>query len=348
MPESQLVQSAAEIGDVPAGTRQTFRVPVARRASGEDLTIAAHVARGAQSGPCLALVGTIHGDAIYGAQIIRAVLERTPLDRLRGSIIAVPVANPIAFESYTRTTGQGQNTDMNNMNRVFPGDRGGWLTQKMAAVVTSIVGDRCDVLIDYHCSGDTLIDYTLVNGEDTDQDQRNADISALFGTRFLFVHKANPFGGTLTDYVKRQGKLGIIAETGGAIVPPGYLDLQVTRTQNVMKAVGMLEGTPEVPADQWLMRTRTLPRCGNGGLYIPTLGVDAVASITAGGTTFGRIIDPHVFEDLDELTVPYSRSVLLMMRTAMGRVGPGDYAGIVADYDSGAPMPKPASLKVEV
>jgi uncharacterized protein len=341
-----IAATPADLLDLAPGTRRMFRAPVARRASGENLSIAIHVVQGARPGPRLALVGTVHGDAIFGAQAIKRVLECTPPEQLSGSIVAVPVANPVAFESYTRTTGQGMNTDMNNMNRVFPGDRGGWLTQKLAAVVTEYVATPCDALIDYHCGADTFIDYTLLNGEETDEARRNFDFGRLLGTRFLFVHKQNPFGGTLTDYVKSLGKLAVISETGAAHVPAGYVDLQVTRAHNVMRALGMLEGEPELPKDQWLMRSRVLPRCKDGGLYIPELGNEAVGSITPGGTVFARIVDPHTFEELQVLTAPYERSAFLMMRNVSGRVNPGDYAAIIADYDSGSAMEKPKPIQL--
>jgi hypothetical protein len=105
----------------------------------------------------------------------------------------------------------------------------------------------------------------------------------------------------------------------------------------------MLEGQPELRVQQWLMRTRTLPRCADGGLYVPQLGNEAVGSITPGGTVFARIIDPHTFEELQVMQAPYERSAFLMMRNVTSRVCGGDYAAIVADYDSGAPMPKPTT-----
>jgi predicted deacylase len=341
---AQTVSAPVDILDVAAGTRQMFRFPVTRRASGEQLAITVHVAQGARPGPRLALVGTVHGDAIFGAQVIREVLEHTPLDQLRGTLIAVPVANPIAFESFTRTTGQGMNTDMNNMNRVFPGDRNGWLSQKMAAVVADVTAKQCDAMIDYHCGADTFIDYTLINGEDTEQEKRNFDFAGMLGTKFLFVHKSNPFGGTLTDYVRSLGKLAVVSETGAAHVPEGFLDKQLERAHNIMKALGMLDGAPRLPEQQWLMRTRIVPRCADGGLYIPQLGNDVVgSSVLPGGTVFAKIVDPHTFEDLQVMQTRYERSVLLMMRNVTSRVCGGDYAAIDADYDSGAPMPKPTT-----
>src|SRR5687767_13304864 len=121
-----------DIAAVAPGDRARLRLPVARRSSGEDLAITAHVVRGRTPGPALLLIANVHGDAIFGADAVNTAIARLNPEELAGTVIGVPVANPVAFESGTRATGQGWNTDMNNMNRVFPGTREGWITQKMA------------------------------------------------------------------------------------------------------------------------------------------------------------------------------------------------------------------------
>ena len=42
-------------------------------------------------------------------------------DDFQGEVVAIPVANPYAFQSLTRNTP----LDMTNLNRVFPGDPDG-------------------------------------------------------------------------------------------------------------------------------------------------------------------------------------------------------------------------------
>ncbi len=89
-------------------------------------------------------------------------MERIDLATLSPeTVVAVPVANPVAFETGTRTTGQGWNTDMNNMNRVFLGAADGWVTQQLAAALSANVLGQLDALIDYHCGANTSINYTL-------------------------------------------------------------------------------------------------------------------------------------------------------------------------------------------
>jgi hypothetical protein len=266
----------------------------------------------------------------------------------RGTVIGIPVANPLAFESATRATGQGWNTDMNNMNRVFPGSRNGWVTQRMAAIIAEEVVPHLDALIDYHCGGSTSINYTLINGDRTPEQRRILDYCRLMGTEFLFVHDENPFTGTLDLFAQSLGKLSVVAEQGGDLLPDGFLDLSLRRIRNFMKGLGMIDGAPEFPESQLLMRRRVLPRIGHGGLFVPEHGVDVLAKIVAGGTVLGRVLDLHRLEMTEEITAPYERSAILMARTMMGRVNPGDYAYIIADADSGEEIGPPTDWRIQI
>lgn len=349
MVQQRIPQEPGEILDVPPGARAVFRLPVTRRSSGEELAIAVHVAAGKQSGPVLGLTGAIHGDALYGSHIIRLAMERLDLARLRGTVIGVPVCNPVAFESGTRTTGQGWNTDMNNMNRVFPGQAGGWVTQKMAAALTKFVVPHIDALIDYHCGADTSINYTLVNGDETEEQRRVFNFARLMGTDFIYVHDADPFSGTIDQYVKSLGKLCVVAEQGGNLMPAGFDSLSLLRIDNFMKGLGMQDGEPELPSTQLLMRGgRSLPRIDSGGLFYPEVGIEGLSTVVPGGTLLSRVVDPHTFETLQRIEAPYTKSALCDVRPTFGRVNPGDYAYIIGNASEGVKLERLQDWMVEV
>lgn len=87
-------------------------LPVTPMASGMDLKVAAHILEGKTDGPTVALTAGIHGDELLPIDIIRRVVAAIDVDTLSGHIIAIPVANPLAFETFTRHTP----TDMHNLN----------------------------------------------------------------------------------------------------------------------------------------------------------------------------------------------------------------------------------------
>ncbi len=339
--------STDQLRAVPRGSREHFAIPVARRASGEELAIHVHVVTGQRPGPTLGLVANIHGDASYGAYIVSSYLRRLGHD-FAGTVIGIPVANPVAFESATRTTGQGWNTDMNNMNRVFPGSREGWITQKMAAAISETVVPALSAMLDYHCGSDTSINYTLVNGDSTAEQKRIFDYTRLMGTNFMFVHHQDPFAGTIDQYARSLGVLSIVAEQGGHVLPEGFLELSMTRIDNFMKGLGLLAGEPVLPDSQLVMRRRTLVRPHHGGIFVPQAGIEVLASMVAGGTLLGVVEDPHSLETIEEIRAPYARSAIFSMRTRFGRINPGDYGYIIADGDSGEEIPRFENWRIQL
>lgn len=88
-----------------------------------------HVLRGKKDGPHLFVSAAIHGDEIIGVEIIRRLLKLKILQRLRGTLIAVPVVNVYGFINNTRYL-----PDRRDLNRFFPGSEKGSLTSRLANI----------------------------------------------------------------------------------------------------------------------------------------------------------------------------------------------------------------------
>ncbi|MBW7915517.1 MAG: succinylglutamate desuccinylase/aspartoacylase family protein [Trueperaceae bacterium] len=312
-------------------------LPVTTRSSGEKLSIALHTLEGAAAGPTLGLFSTSHGDEAYAVLVIREVLKRVDPARLKGRILAMPLGNPVAFESFTRTTGQGMNTDMNNLNRVFPGDPGGWLTQQMAHTISTGFVAKADYVLDFHCGGvESGIDYVLTHAGGGETHARSRHLSRVYGTEILFEHAKPVHSGTLTDLAIEQGKPSVVVEVGGSVLAndPDYLEKCVQGVFNVMIELGMWEGEKVLPRKQYLMRRRVLVRPTNGGMFQPEVFMDKLGKAVKGGTVLARVFNAQTFEELDVFTAPYEDTIMIMMRGLLSRVNPGDYAYILGDLSS--------------
>ena len=66
---------------------------------------------------------------------------------LRGRVIGVPVANPIALEHFTRMT--PDESDEPDLNRVWPGGKT-WITEQIAAALDREVLAGTNYLMDFH------------------------------------------------------------------------------------------------------------------------------------------------------------------------------------------------------
>lgn len=109
------------------------------------ITLPVYVIHGRRPGPALFLCGAMHGDEINGVEIIRRVLHRKFINRLHGTLIAVPVVNIYGFINKTRYL-----PDRRDLNRSFPGSDHGSLAARMANVILTEIVSKCTHGIDIH------------------------------------------------------------------------------------------------------------------------------------------------------------------------------------------------------
>ncbi len=331
----------------PAQRNRTMRwAPVTTRASGETLSLAIHTLQGDRPGPTLGLFSTSHGDEAFTVQIIRHVLERIDPAELRGSIRAMPIGNPVAFESYTRSTGQGMNTDKTNLNRVFPGTPSGWLTEQIAHVISQEFVAGLDGLIDFHCgNSETAIDYILVENDDSETGRESLVLSKLCGTDLLYTAPTPEQYGTLSQYAKSLGIPCVIGQLGGNVPnPAGYIDRCFIGIRNVLIHMGMLDGDIVLPPKQTMLSgKRTLLAPHHGGLFVPEVGFETLGQTLPRDTVLGRVYSAHTLEVLEELKAPYDQTVMIMLRGLTSRVNPGDYAYILCNGATGETIVNHAS-----
>ena len=311
---------------MPSG-KSLERIPVTRLANGHDLELIVHVIRGSKAGPKLAMFGGIHGDEPLGTEAVRRVLERIDPEQIAGTIVAVPVANPYAFEAGKRVTP----ADGLNLNRIFPGDGEGSLTEQLAAALAGILDDGCTHFIDYHSGGNlACVDYSYMH-------EAGAEMSRAYGCQVLYDHES--YVGSATDYALERGIRAMVSELGGGLHETEYfLDKAVTGSFNVLRAIGMLEGEVSRPReDQVVVTTLTVVRPRVGGLLQAEVGADRLGNILPAGTVLGRIVDPYTFDELQVLRAPYDPTYLVLSRSPVTPVSPGDYGFMVADGATAKP-----------
>ncbi|NIP95682.1 MAG: succinylglutamate desuccinylase/aspartoacylase family protein, partial [Akkermansiaceae bacterium] len=112
---------------VPPGARVAIDLPVGNITSHAPVILPVQVVRGKKEGPCLLVCGCLHGDELNGAEIVRRLLRSPSLQRLRGTLLAVPVLNLPAFLGRTRYL-----PDRRDLNRCFPGAASGSLAARLA------------------------------------------------------------------------------------------------------------------------------------------------------------------------------------------------------------------------
>jgi predicted deacylase len=102
-------------------------------------------ARGSRPGRVVGITGAVHGDEVNGIAVIRALFAKLQANRLRGTVLAIPVVNVPAFHQHQRRTPHGF-----DLNHHFPGAPDGNDIQVYASRVLSRFVRHVEGLIDLH------------------------------------------------------------------------------------------------------------------------------------------------------------------------------------------------------
>jgi predicted deacylase len=304
-------------------------IPVSRLADGTTLTLPLHEIVGSEDGPTLGLSASIHGDEQTGTEILYRFAESFDAAQLKGRILIMPVANPLAYEAITRNTPM----DMTNMNRVFPGDKGGWVTEQMAYYMTKHFFDKVDYLLDFHAGGQlATVDYVYI--------QNAEELSRNFGSPLLY--RPDPslqgtlYSGTSSSYVTSRGAKSVTVELGGGMIDQtDYVARGLAGIRNVMQTIGMIPGSPAQRPKQTVLREIAIIRPTQGGILVPE--VTAMNATTAGGQVLGRIVSPYTFETLETFTAPFERGITVLLRQNITKIQPGDYTYMIGNLVNAEP-----------
>jgi predicted deacylase len=135
--------------DVPPGTKTAWTMPVTNRADGSPIGLPVLAVRGATPGKTVLVSAGVHGDEFEGVAALHQLYAALDPASLTGTLIAVPVANPPAFEAGLRTNPD----DRQDMARVFPGDPSGTVTEQLAHALAHRFIRHAGFYCDLHSAG---------------------------------------------------------------------------------------------------------------------------------------------------------------------------------------------------
>ena len=293
-------------------THTVESVPLARLPSGRTVETNCHRYRGAQSGPTVYLQALQHGGEVNGAAVLRRLHDRladTPLD---GEVLAVPVANPFAFDHRVYMAPTRLDAINSNMNRIWPGDPAGTLMERLV----DSLWDRAstaDAIVDLHTGGPYMRSHTrFTPGED-----RSRELAAAFGVDLIVGD-----GSSVDPETGEQGKLREVAAAAGipAITPElahsreiveSAVETGVAGIENVLAELGVL--------DEPVRKTSPTVGHDNSPIFAAESGLFRSTSVSVGdrieaGTEIGEIFDPTGYERLQTVTADRDGMLLSLKR----------------------------------
>ncbi|MDS0294141.1 succinylglutamate desuccinylase/aspartoacylase family protein [Halogeometricum luteum] len=306
-------------------------VTLARLPSGIDVETTVHTydpgdADG-DGGPTVYVQAAQHGREINGTETLRRVHERLDSEELSGTLVAVPVADPLTFDHVSYTTPESLDSVNSNMNRVWPGDAEGSLHERMAAALWEYAGGA-DYIVDLHTGSPEMLTHSVYLKGDSESRR----LAEAFGTDLLLAEAAGDDADT--EWTERNfgGKLRVAATREGipSITPELAHNKQLVETAvetgvrgvfNVLRELGMLPGDPEVPAEQTTARNH-LGRvtAADSGLFHAAPEAELGRDV-AEGDHLGRVYDPTTYEVLQEATADRAGVVYSVCREATVTAG---------------------------
>lgn len=301
-----------------AGPRLVL-LPVANLASGHELRLHLWQLTGPRPGPTVGLVAGVHGDQTTGAETVRRLVAHLGGELLAGTVLALPVANPYAYQARSRHSP----IDANNLNRLFPGHPDGEFSAQLAFVIYDQVVRRCDYLIDFHSGGkDATVDFTYFYGD--------GELARAFGCELLLPGPDYP--GALSPVAHAAGIQVVASELGGANQRNEYYVRRgVTGSLNVLRHLGLLPGEAQLPPGQMMLASYAIVRPHHGGILVSSVDSCRLGDTIAGGTELGHVVSPYTGAQLEAFSAPYTSSVLALTRETVTDVEVGDYAYILGD-----------------
>lgn len=125
------------------GESLTLALPMPELFSCAPMYMPIKVAHGKQPGPCLLIIAAMHGNEVNGTEIINKLMASKSLNRLKGTIIAIPVLNIFGLINRSRYLPGGI-----NLNRSFPGSENGTHASRIAHLFISEIFNKADYCID--------------------------------------------------------------------------------------------------------------------------------------------------------------------------------------------------------
>lgn len=229
-----------KFADVTETGKHSFFLEISPAGSGEQIGIPLLVANGAKSGKTLVVFAGIHGDELEGVQAIHDVFNQLNIDEMNGRFIAVPTANLPAVRAVTRLS----QIDSLNMARVFPGNKNGTVTERIAHNLSDLIIPQADFLLDLHSSGVAYLMPLMVgyDANKTEVGNISKEAALKFGTPVIWGHEEVSPGRSISSAIEQGIPWLYVESPNGGRVSPIDLPFYVNGVLNLLKHLEIILG----------------------------------------------------------------------------------------------------------
>jgi predicted deacylase len=251
------------------------------------------IERAKEPGPTLLITGGIHGDEINGVEIVRQIISNGFHKPQKGMVICIPVVNIFGFLNQTR-----QFPDGRDLNRVFPGSKGGSLASIFAYHLMKEIVPLADFCLDFHTGGANRFNAPQVRVNDGDDE--SLELAKVFGAPFIMKSKRREK--SYRDSAIKLGKKVLLYEGGKSLdINKSVTKIGVKGALNLMHHLGIRDFTAALKSDlkvtdPIVVDSSKWIRAGYSGMFRSNA---VLGNLYGKGDKIGSISDPFGFFEKD-------------------------------------------------
>jgi len=256
------MKKALKVGNIEAGPGKIAKGPLGHVevADGSKAEVPLIIVNGAEDGPILTVVAAVHGNEICAVGALLDVIKKTDPAQLRGALIGIPGANPLAIRVGTR------------YSYIECGNLGAWdtgplnqesdnITRRLAYIVSHAL-EKADYVLDMHSNPFPAIPYVgtavqLCPNENVKKEVKK--IAEAYGVTIINHDKDKV--ASIRDLYCYRGVPALTPElVGGIFMWESITQVGTRGIMNIMKAVGMIDG--QIEKQEAKIVTGDLVGCG--------------------------------------------------------------------------------------
>ncbi|OUR98230.1 succinylglutamate desuccinylase [Flavobacteriales bacterium 33_180_T64] len=243
------------------------------------------IERSKKPGPTVLITAGIHGDEINGVEIVRQIIAKGINKPKCGTIICVPVINVFGFIHMDREFPDGR-----DLNRVFPGGKGGSLASRVAHKFVTEILPHADLVMDFHTGGSDRFNAAQIRIIKAEEDLEK--LAKIFGSPFVLYSKNLNKSFRNTCY-----KLGIpvlLFEGGKSFnIDNAITNTGVNGTKRVLNHLNMLNSKFKVSEPKksciFILDSKWI-RANYSGMFKAIIKINSYVSK---GDVIGHVTDPY-------------------------------------------------------
>ncbi|WP_179004200.1 succinylglutamate desuccinylase/aspartoacylase family protein [Winogradskyella forsetii] len=271
--------------EVALGESAQVSFNVAKLHTQNTIDVPVIIERSKKPGPTVLITAGIHGDEVNGVEIVRQIISKGINKPKKGTIICIPVINVFGFIHLDREFPDGR-----DLNRVFPGIRGGSLASRVAFKLVTEILPHADLVLDFHTGGADRFNASQIRI--IKKEKTLDELAKIFGAPFIYYSKnlKKSFRNTC-----HKLSIPILLFEGGKSfhIDNTITNTAVNGTKRVLHHLGMLNrkfkvSEPKNPCiyiedSKWI-------RAKFSGMFKATVSINAEVKK---GDDIGNITDPY-------------------------------------------------------